>query len=44
MASAGLGLLLLCAGMVAHSRLERRRLATWDAEWRVTGPQWTRLH
>jgi hypothetical protein len=39
----GLGVLLVCAGVVAHSRLERRRLATWDAEWRVTGPQWTKL-
>jgi len=39
----GLGLLLVCAGVVARSRLERRRLATWDADWRITGPQWTRL-
>jgi hypothetical protein len=22
--------------------LGRRRLAAWDAEWRATGPQWTR--
>jgi hypothetical protein len=44
LAPVGLGLLLLCAGMVAHYRMERRRLAAWDAEWRVTGPQWTRLH
>ena len=40
----GLGLLLVCAGVVARGRLERRRIATWDADWQVTGPQWTRRH
>jgi hypothetical protein len=44
LAPVGLGLLLVCAGMVACGRLERRRLAAWDADWRVTGPQWTRRH
>ena len=37
-----LGLVLLCAGQLAHYLLARRRLAAWDADWRVTGPQWTR--
>ncbi len=37
-----LGVVLLCAGQLAHYLLGRRRLAAWDAEWRATGPQWTR--
>jgi hypothetical protein len=37
-----LGLILLTAGQLAHFMLVRRRLAAWDAEWRATGPQWTR--
>jgi hypothetical protein len=37
-----LGLVVLCAGQLAHWLLGRRRLAAWDAEWRATGPQWTR--
>jgi hypothetical protein len=37
-----LGLLLLGAGVLAHVLLARRRLAGWEAEWRATGPQWTR--
>ncbi len=44
LAPVGLGLLLVTAGMVASDGLERRRLAAWDADWQVTGPQWTRLH
>jgi hypothetical protein len=37
-----LGEVLLCVGQLAHYLLERRRLAAWDADWRATGPQWTR--
>jgi hypothetical protein len=37
-----LGELLLCAGQLAHYLLGRRRLSAWEAEWRATGPQWTR--
>jgi hypothetical protein len=37
-----LGWILLYAGQLAHYLLGRRRLAAWDAEWRTTGPQWTR--
>ena len=33
---------LLGAGVLAHWVLDRRRLAAWDAEWRATGPRWTR--
>ncbi len=36
-----LGLLLLFAGWLARRVLDRRRLAGWDADWWVTGPQWT---
>ncbi len=36
------GVLLFCAGGLVHRMLERRRLAAWDADWRVTGPRWTR--
>jgi len=32
---------LLGAGVLARWVLDRRRLAAWDAEWRVTGPRWT---
>lgn len=37
-----LAFLLAAAGMVGHQLLERRRLAAWEADWRATGPQWTR--
>jgi hypothetical protein len=36
------GLILLCAGLLAHTGLGRRRLAAWDADWQVTEPQWTK--
>jgi hypothetical protein len=38
------GAVLLCAGLLVHHALGRRRLAAWDADWRATGPQWTRQH
>jgi hypothetical protein len=37
-----LGLLLLCAGGLAHDALDRRRMAAWDFDWQITEPQWTR--
>jgi hypothetical protein len=37
-----LALVLLWAGELAHYLLGRRRLAAWEADWRATGPQWTR--
>jgi hypothetical protein len=38
---AGLGLALCGCGMLSRRALDRRRLAAWDADWRVTGPRWT---
>jgi hypothetical protein len=40
-AAAFLGLALLCAGLFARRMLDARRIADWDAEWRVTGPRWS---
>ena len=37
-----LGAMLLGAGVLARVLLARRRLSAWDAEWRATGPQWSR--
>jgi len=37
-----LGLLLLCAGGLAHTALARRRMKAWDFDWQITEPQWTR--
>ena len=36
------GFVLLYAGELAYGVLDRRRLAAWDADWRATGPLWTR--
>ena len=36
------GFIVLCAGVLAHAVLGRRRLAAWDADWLVTEPQWTK--
>lgn len=36
-----LAVALAVAGLVARRALDRRRLAGWDADWRVTGPRWT---
>jgi hypothetical protein len=35
-------MLLGGAGLVARHLADRHRLAAWDAEWRATGPQWSR--
>lgn len=40
-AAALLGLALLSAGLAARRVLDARRMADWDAEWRVTGPRWS---
>lgn len=40
-APAALALLLLTAGWVTARVLDRRRLAGWEADWRVVEPQWT---
>ena len=36
-----LAVLLAITGLVTRWTLDRRRMAAWDAEWRVTGPRWT---
>jgi len=36
------GFIVLCAGLLAHAVLGRRRLAAWDTDWQVTEPQWTK--
>jgi hypothetical protein len=35
------GLLLLAAGALARRMFDRRRLRTWEAEWRTSGPLWS---
>jgi hypothetical protein len=40
--SLAVGLILLCAGLLAHAVLGRRRLAAWETDWQVTEPQWTK--
>jgi hypothetical protein len=32
---------LFGAWLIAHRVLDRRRLASWEAAWRITGPRWT---
>jgi hypothetical protein len=36
-----LAALLAVIGMRARRVLDKRRMAAWEAEWRVTGPRWT---
>jgi hypothetical protein len=36
------GLLLLAAAALARRMLDRRRLRAWEAEWRTSGPLWSR--
>lgn len=40
LAPSALGAVLICAISVAVHVLDRRRLAAWAADWRVTGPRW----
>jgi hypothetical protein len=42
-APAMLALLLVLAGALAYRVLNQRRMAAWDAEWRITGPRWSSL-
>jgi hypothetical protein len=42
LASIVAGLIVLCAGQLAHALLGQRRLAAWDADWQATEPLWTR--
>jgi hypothetical protein len=40
-APAALALVLVAVWVYASLILDRRRMAAWDADWSVTGPQWT---
>ncbi len=37
-------LVLLGSQVLARRALDRRRLSTWEAEWRATGPLWSGRH
>ena len=39
--AAALGLLLMSAGLIAHTVLRRWRMAAWDLDWQATEPHWT---
>lgn len=41
LAPVALAFLLLAVGTLACRRLDRQRLAAWQADWSATGPQWT---
>jgi hypothetical protein len=41
-ATAALGIMLLCLAWAGRRVLDRRRLAAWEEAWAVVGPQWTR--
>ena len=36
------GLLLLGTAGLARRMLDRRRMRAWEAEWRASGPLWSR--
>jgi hypothetical protein len=38
----GLAIALTLAGALVRRALDKRRMASWDAEWLATGPRWTR--
>ncbi len=40
-AAAGTALLLSCLYALGRGGLDKRRMAAWDADWRVTGPRWS---
>jgi hypothetical protein len=41
-ATAALGIVLLCLTWAGRWVLDRRRLANWEAAWAAVGPQWTK--
>jgi len=41
-ATATLGIMLLCLAWAGRWVLNRRRLAAWEKAWAVIGPQWTK--
>ncbi|MET9762440.1 hypothetical protein ABZ016_25875 [Streptomyces sp. NPDC006372] len=40
LAGSGTAVAVWAGGRLARARLDRRRLAAWDAEWERVGPQW----
>jgi hypothetical protein len=40
-ATAVLGVVLLCLAWAGRRVINRRRLAAWEAAWATVGPQWT---
>ena len=41
-ATAALGIVLLCLTWAGRWVIDRRRLANWEAAWAAVGPQWTK--
>jgi hypothetical protein len=41
-ATAALGIALVCLAWAGQRALDRRRLANWEAAWAAVGPQWTK--
>jgi hypothetical protein len=41
-ATAALGMVLLCLAWAGRWALDRRRLAAWEAAWAAVGPHWTK--
>ncbi|RPF30910.1 hypothetical protein [Streptomyces sp. TLI_185] len=39
-ATVGAGAVVLVGGQLVRGRLDRRRLAEWDAQWEQVGPRW----
>jgi len=37
-----LATLLIITGLLVRNTLDKRRMASWDADWLATGPRWTR--
>jgi hypothetical protein len=37
----GVGLVVMVAGLIVVTAMNRRRLAAWEAGWREFGPRWT---
>ena len=41
-ATAALGIVLLCLARAGRQVLDRRRLANWETDWAAVGPQWAK--
>lgn len=40
-ATAAFAIVLALAGVLTRWSLDKRRMASWDADWQATGPRWT---